>query len=230
MPLLNQHNIVLLNTHFPAWDKLSLSQQQMIIRASKLSVLPAKSPVHSSAMGCSGLLIVKQGALRVYTLSEEGRDITLYRLKTGDICILSASCVLPDISLDIFIETLADSKIIQILPDTFGYVMQNNIYLEAQVYKLATSRLCKITRAMQQMIFIGFDKRLASFLLSEAQDGEVKMTHEQIAKLMGTAREVVTRMLKDFSERGWVELMRGRIKIIDEKSLSRKISSPNAKK
>ena len=229
MSLINQHNIVLLNTHFPAWDKLTLKQQQLIIRASKLSVLPAGSSVHNTAGGCSGLLIVKQGALRVYTLSEEGRDITLYRLKTGDICILSASCVLPDISLDIFIETLADSKIIQILPDTFAYVMQNNIYLEAQVYKRATSRLCKITYAMQQMIFTGFDKRLASFLLSEVQDGEVKMTHEQIAKLMGTAREVVTRMLKDFSKRGWVQLMRGRIKIIDEKSLSRKISSPNAK-
>lgn len=229
MSLINKPNIVLLNTHFPAWDKLTAAQQQQIINASSLSVLPAKSPVHSSAMGCSGFLIVKQGALRVYTLSEEGRDITLYRLKTGDTCILSASCVLPDISLDIFIETLADSKIIQILPDTFAYVMQNNIYLEARVYKLATNRLCKITCAMQQMIFTGFDKRLASFLLSEAQDGEVKMTHEQIAKLMGTAREVVTRMLKDFFERGWVQLMRGRIKILDEKSLSRKISSSNAK-
>ena len=227
MPLLNQHNIVLLNTHFPAWDKLTSAQQQQIIDASTLSFIPAKSPVHCTAAGCSGLLIVKQGALRVYTLSEEGRDITLYRLKTGEICILSVSCVIPSISFDIFIETLTDSKIIQILPDTFARVLHSNIYLEAETYKLATTRLCKVTWAMQQMMFTSFDKRLAAFLLSESADGgdEVKMTHEQIAKLTGSAREVVSRMLKYFSEQGWVHLTRGRVQIIDRAALAQKFSA-----
>lgn len=102
--------------------------------------------------------------------------------------------------------------------------MQENIYLEAITYKLATQRLCTVTWAMQQIIFTSFDKRLAEFLLNESDatnSNEINMTHEQIAKLMGTAREVVTRMLKYFSTENYVHLTRGKVTILDKNALKK---------
>ena len=218
--MLNKNQYELLSSHFPAWDKLTANQQQLIIDNASLLSVKKNSLIQNTSAGCSGILIIKQGTLRVYTLSEQGKEITLYRLNTGDICILSASCVIRDITFDIYIDTLTDCQLIQILPCAFARVMQENIHLEALTYKLATQRLCTVTWAMQQMIFTSFDKRLAEFLLNESRStgsDEINMTHEQIAKLMGTAREVVTRMLKYFSNENYVQLMRGKVKVLNKK-------------
>ena len=222
--MLNKNQHELLSSHFPAWDKLTSRQQQIIIDNSSLLSVKKNSLIQNTSAGCSGILIIKQGTLRIYTLSEQGKEITLYRLNTGDICILSASCVIRDITFDIYIDTLIDCELIQILPCAFSRIMQENIYLEALTYKLATQRLCTVTWAMQQMIFTSFDKRLAEFLLNESHatnSNEINMTHEQIAKLMGTAREVVTRMLKYFSTENYVELTRGKVTILNKKALEK---------
>ena len=222
--MLNKNYYELLSTHFPAWTKLTKTQQQLIINNATLISIDKNSLIQNTQAGCSGILIIKEGTLRVYTLSEQGKEITLYRLNAGDICILSASCVIKDITFDIYIDTLTKCELIQILPCAFSRVMQENIYLEALTYKLATQRLCTVTWAMQQMIFTSFDKRLAEFLLNESHtinSDTINMTHEQIAKLMGTAREVVTRMLKYFSTEGYVELMRGKVKILNKKALEK---------
>lgn len=222
--MLNKNQYELLSSHFPAWDKLTANQQQLIIDNASLLSVKKNSLIQNTSAGCSGILIIKQGTLRVYTLSEQGKEITLYRLNTGDICILSASCVIRDITFNIYIDTLTDCQLIQILPCAFARVMQENIHLEALTYKLATQRLCTVTWAMQQMIFTSFDKRLAEFLLNESRStgsDEINMTHEQIAKLMGTAREVVTRMLKYFSNENYVQLMRGKVKILNKQALEK---------
>ena len=216
--MLNKNQYELLSSHFPAWDKLTANQQQLIIDNASLLSVKKNSLIQNTSAGCSGILIIKQGTLRVYTLSEQGKEITLYRLNTGDICILSASCVIRDITFDIYIDTLTDCQLIQILPCAFARVMQENIHLEALTYKLATQRLCTVTWAMQQMIFTSFDKRLAEFLLNESRStgsDEINMTHEQIAKDLGSAREVVARMLKRFSAEGLVEIRRGSIIVKD---------------
>ncbi|WP_455631619.1 Crp/Fnr family transcriptional regulator [Megamonas sp.] len=222
--MLNKNQYELLSSHFPAWDKLTANQQQLIIDNASLLSVKKNSLIQNTSAGCSGILIIKQGTLRVYTLSEQGKEITLYRLNTGDICILSASCVIRDITFDIYIDTLTDCQLIQILPCAFARVIQENIHLEALTYKLATQRLCTVTWAMQQMIFTSFDKRLAEFLLNESRStgsDEINMTHEQIAKLMGTAREVVTRMLKYFSNENYVQLMRGKVKVLNKQALEK---------
>ena len=222
--MLNKNQYELLSSHFPAWDKLTANQQQLIIDNASLLSVKKNSLIQNTSAGCSGILIIKQGTLRVYTLSEQGKEITLYRLNTGDICILSASCVIRDITFDIYIDTLTDCQLIQILPCAFARVIQENIHLEALTYKLATQRLCTVTWAMQQIIFTSFDKRLAEFLLNESRStgsDEINMTHEQIAKLMGTAREVVTRMLKYFSNENYVQLMRGKVKVLNKQALEK---------
>lgn len=222
--MLNNDDFNLLNTLFPAWQQLTTKQQQIISQNASLIQVKKNNFVHTTKEGCSGILIIKKGQLRVYTLSEQGKDITFYRLNDGDISILSASCVIKDITFDIYIEALTDCELIQILPCAFAMVMNENIYLEAITYKLATKRLCTVTWAMQQMMFTSFDKRLAEFLLNESNttnSNEINMTHEQIAKLMGSAREVVTRMLKYFSTEGYVEITRGKVKIINKQALEK---------
>lgn len=226
--MLTDQDLNLLNTHFPAWSKLNITHQQIIINNSALLKVAKNNFVHTAQEGCSGILIIKKGTARVYTLTEDGKEITFYRLNAGDISVLSASCVIQDITFDIYIDTLTDCEIIQILPCAFAKVMRENIHLEALTYKLATKCLCSITWAMQQMMFTSFDKRLASFLLSESADlksDEILITHEQIAKLIGTAREVVTRMLKYFSTQNYVELTRGKIKILNYTALKNILKS-----
>ena len=165
--MLNKNYYELLSTHFPAWTKLTKTQQQIIIDNATLISIDKNALIQNTQAGCSGVLIIKEGTLRVYTLSEQGKEITLYR---------------KDITFDIYIDTLTKCELIQILPCAFSRVMQENIYLEALTYKLATQRLCTVTWAMQQMIFTSFDRRLAEFLLNESHtinSDTINMTHEQ---------------------------------------------------
>jgi CRP/FNR family transcriptional regulator len=149
--------------------------------------------------------MVKTGSIRIYMTSEDGREITLYRLYEGDTCLLSASCALSQITFDVSIDAVTDCEIMQIDAATFSRVFEENIYVENFAYKIITERFSDVMWAMQQILFMSFDKRLAIFLIDESSktgSDEIKMTHEQISRLMGSAREVVSRMLKYFSSEG----------------------------
>lgn len=178
--------------------------------------------IHCAEEQCIGIVLIRQGAVRVYITSEEGREVTLYRLSVGDICILSASCVLDNIDFDVFVDAETDCELLQINAMTFAQLAAENVYVELFSYKLTTERFSDVMWVMQQILFTRFDKRLAAFLLAETDRNgspEVCMTHEQIARYLGSAREVVSRMLKYFSREGYVTLSRGGILMNDAKSL-----------
>ena len=121
-----------------------------------------------------------------------------------------------------FIDAEEDCEVLSIDARTFRNLSEKNVYVEAYIYKLTTMRFSDVMWAMQQILFMGIDKRLAIFLTDESsknQSDKISLTHEQIARYMGTAREVVSRMLKYFSSEGIVELHRGGITIIDKKRL-----------
>ena len=178
--------------------------------------------IHDAELSCIGLLYVKKGSLRVYMMSEDGREITLYRIQQGEICVLSASCVLNSITFDVHVDTVEDCELIQICSVTLSKLMDENVHVEVFAYKLIAERFSDVMWTMQQILFMSFDRRLAIFLLDEAASSgsdEIHMTHEQIARFMGSAREVVTRMLKYFSSEGLVHLSRGSVKILDRAKL-----------
>ena len=217
---------LLLKSHIDCWDKLSSGQQQTLIDSSRLVHYSSNDFIHASGSECMGILFVKSGSLRIYINSADGREITLYRLNKNDLCLLAATCVLQSITFDIYIDSITDSDILIIAPTAFAQVMKENIYLEAFAYKEATERFADAMWTLQQILFMSFDKRLALFLLNESKNtasDTLHMTHEQIAKLMGSAREVVSRMLKYFSTEGLVHLSRGQIKIIDKPGLNKLI-------
>lgn len=218
----NSADIDVIRSALPFWKNITDVQQEMLLEGASILKYPKNSIVHSAESQCVGMLLVKAGSLRVYMLSEEGREITLYRINKGEVCVLSASCVLKEITFDVYIDAVDDCEVIQISSASISGIMKENIYAEAYAYKMAAERFSDVMWAMQQILFMSFDKRLAIFLLDEvnaSHSDEIKMTHEQIAKLMGSAREVVTRMLKYFSSEGYVELSRGTVKIPDKNKL-----------
>lgn len=207
---------------FPFWKNLSDSEKDALCENAELVVYPKGKTIHRGSEDCKGIMIVKSGQLRTYLMSEDGRDVTLYRLFDGDVCILSASCVLETITFDVFIDAQEDTQVLLINSAVFHKLADNNVHVRCFAYQLATVRFSDVMWAMQQILFMGADKRLAIFLwdeMSKSSDMQIKMTHEQIAKYMGTAREVVTRMLRYFADEGIVELSRGSIRIKDKDKL-----------
>lgn len=203
------------------WDKISESEKEFICSNSTDIVYKKGTTVHDSSE-CSGVIFVQSGCLRVYMMSDEGKAITLYRLYKGDMCMLSASCVLSTITFDVFIDAEEDSECYVINGPAFMKVSNSNPDVKIFSLETAVSRFSDVMWAMQQILFMSLDKRLAVFLLEEASrtgSNFIPLTHEQIAKYIGSAREVVSRMMKYFSNEGIVEATRKGVTIIDKQKL-----------
>lgn len=206
----------------PFWDKLDEQQQNRLLGTAIYTKYNKGEIIHQGDNDCIGVIIVKSGQLRTYMLSEEGKEITLFRPEPSDICILSASCVLNTITFEVHIEADQESEIAIINSFDFKAICDENIYAENFSYRITSERFSDVMWVMEQILFMSMDKRLAVFLLDEiAKTGseEINLTHDQIAKYTGSAREVVSRMLKYFERESIVLLSRGGIKIIDKKKL-----------
>ena len=207
---------------FPIWDKLTPAQQERIRSTSILHSVKGGTMLHSGGPDCLGLLLVKSGQLRAYMLSDEGREVTISRFLEMDMCLFSASCVMSNMLFDVFIEAEKDSEIWVIPACLYQNLMEESLPLANHSHNLITSHLSDVMWLMEQIMWKSFDKRLAKFLLEEiALEGtnSLKITHERIANHLGTAREVVTRMLRYFQSEGMVKLTRGTVDITDEKKL-----------
>ena len=211
-----------LSAYLPFFSKLSPQQRGLLESAVEPMRAQAGTVVHNGSLDCLGLLIIRSGQLRVYTLSSEGREVTLYRLFDRDICLFSASCVMPDIQFEVIVEAEKDTDMWVIPSCLFKDLMEQSAAVANYANQLISSRFSEVMWLMEQIMWKSFDKRLAGFLLEEsALEGSacLKMTHERIANHLGTAREVVTRMLRYFQSEGMVRLSRGEITITDEKAL-----------
>ena len=207
---------------FPIWDKLTPAQQERIRSTSILHSVKGGTMLHSGGPDCLGLLLVKSGQLRAYMLSDEGREVTISRFFEMDMCLFSASCVMSNMLFDVFIEAEKDSEIWVIPACLYQNLMEESLPLANHSHNLITSHLSDVMWLMEQIMWKSFDKRLAKFLLEEiALEGtnSLKITHERIANHLGTAREVVPRMLRYFQSEGMVKLTRGTVDITDEKKL-----------
>ena len=213
--------ISLFRDNFPFWDTLGELDKETFLSSSQHISFKKGTNIHNGNY-CTGIILIRSGSLRLYILSDEGKEITLYRLFPGEMCMLSASCVLNNITFDVFVDAEENSECVVVGGCAYAALAERND--EAKIFALETalSRFSDVMWVMQQILFMSMDKRLAIFLLDEISKNKsdtVSLTHEQIAKYMGSAREVVTRMLKYFSSEGIVELSRGGIKIIDKKKL-----------
>ena len=213
-----------LANYFPIWNKLTPAQQERIASTTILHTVEGGTLLHDGGPDCLGLLLVKSGQLRAYMLSEEGREVTICRFFEMDICLFTAACVMPNMQFDIFIEAEKDSEIWVIPACLYKNLMDESLVLANYAHDLITNHFSELMWLMEQIMWKSIDKRLANFLLEEAAvegTNQLKITHEKIANHMGTAREVVTRMLRYFQSEGMVKLNRGTVDITDRKQLER---------
>ena len=211
-----------LQDFFPVWAQLSAQQRDKLSAGTVAQNVKKGSALHSGSSECTGLLLVREGQLRAYILSDEGREVTLYRLFDRDICLFSASCIMRSIQFEIMIEAEKDTSLWVIPAEIYQGIMAESAPLSNFTNEIMASRFSEVMWLMEQIMWKSFDKRLADFLLEEsALEGSplLKLTHDSIAKHMGTAREVVTRMLRYFQGEGMVKLTRGAVEITDEEAL-----------
>lgn len=206
----------------PFWKLLTDSEKELVRQNAVIRLYKKGTRVYSSERECLGMLFVMQGEMRTYLLSEEGREVTLFRIYPNDLCVLSASCVISQISFDTQMSAQKDTEALMIPPNIMLLLKEKNLSVRCFLYELATKRFSDVMWAMQQILFKRLDQRLALFLMQESQrlgTDTIHMTHEQIAQQISSAREAVARMLKQFSEDGLVELKRGAIRLLDQKGL-----------
>ena len=208
--------------YFPVWNKLESAQQERLLRGLVARNVEKGATLHGGNRDCTGLLVVESGQLRVFLLSDEGREVTLYRLFERDICLLSASCIIHSIQFDVTIMAEKDTRLWVIPTEVYKDVMAASAPLANFTNELIATRFTDVMWLIEQIMWKSLDKRLAAFLLEEAaiDGGDVlKITHEAIANHLGSHREVITRMLRYFQSEGLVGLSRGMVTILDQARL-----------
>lgn len=209
--------------HFPIWDQLTEAQQERLAAAAAPKVFRQGSLVYHGS-DCTGLLLIRTGQLRAYILSDEGREVTIYRLFDRDLCLLSASCMIHSIQFDVAVEAEKDTDAWVIPADVYKRLMTESAPLANYTNEVMASRFSEVMWLVEQILWKSLDKRLAAFLLEEvAVEGaaRLKTTHETIANHLGTHREVITRMLRYFQNEGMVRLSRGAVEVLDPERLRR---------
>ena len=208
--------------YFPIWSKLTDDQRQRITQRVVRREVKKGTLLHDGSNECTGLLLVRTGQLRAYILSDEGREITIYRLFDRDMCLFSASCIMRSIQFDITVEAEKDTELWLIPPDVYQSVMNESAAVANYTNEVMATRFSEVMWLMEQIMWKSLDKRLAAFLAEEsAIEGSetLKLTHETIAKHLGSHREVITRMLRYFQSEGWVKVSRGTVEILDMDAL-----------
>ena len=208
--------------YLPFWNKLTPEQRQRVENVIEFRQIKKDTHIHDSSADCLGLVAVRSGQLRAYILSEDGREITISRLTQYDVSLLSASCVMPDMQFNVMIEAEKDSEFWSIPACLFKNLVDESLAVSNYSRNLLSGNFSELMWLMEQIMWKSFDKRLAAFLLEEVRLEEsdtLRITHEKIANHMGTAREVVTRMLRYFQNEGMVRLTRGTIEITDRDKL-----------
>ncbi|MBQ1817803.1 MAG: Crp/Fnr family transcriptional regulator [Clostridia bacterium] len=206
----------------PFWEHLDAGERAFALRNTGLRRAAKGSLIYSRDCACVGLVYVVSGAVRVYSLSPEGREITLLRLGEGEPCVLSAACVVDRISFDTHMETETDSVLLVLNAEAFRTITDGNIYARCFMYEQAAQSFSTVMRTMESILFDRFDSRLAGFLLEEAErtgSNALRLTQSMVAEKVNSAREVVARQLKSFAKQGFVKTERGIITVADAEGL-----------
>lgn len=208
-------------SHFPALAAIR-DEAWLKVRNDALSVsLPAGETVFREGDRCSNFFLVLQGAVRVQKLSESGREIVLYRVEAGQSCILTTACMLGGSNYNA--EACTESEVAAVvLPfAAFRHALDGSHGFREFVFSAYAERITELLMLIDAISFGRIDQRLAAYLLQHANGaGMLQLTHQELARELGTAREVVSRMLKEFERRGMVELARGRITLQDRAALA----------
>lgn len=209
-------------TYFPIWDQLQPHQQRRLLASLTNQAVERGTPLRGGSTDCTGVLLIRTGQLRAFVYSEEGREITIYRLFEGDLCLFCAPCLIRSIQFDVTIQAEKDTEFWSIPSGVYQQLMSESTAVSNYTNELVASRFSEVMSRMEQFMWKSMDKRVAAFLLQEAAiEGtcELRITHETIANHLGSHREVITRTLREFQSAGLVKLSRGKVAILDKEKL-----------
>ena len=207
---------------FPFWDNLKKEEKKELQTYSYLRHFDAGSIIHTQDSECLGVVKVLSGDVRIYMVSEEGKEVTLYHVGSEEVDVLSASCVVNQITFDTQMIAKEESDLLIIPVTILSKYKEENIYIRSFIYEILADRFSDVMWTMQQILFLKIDQRIASYLLDTANKTkslELHMTHEQITEEINSAREVVARMMKHFQEDQILSMKRGVITIKNKDQL-----------
>ena len=214
----------LLRNAFPFWESLTEQQKTELCRNTLKSHCEKKTQLHFGGGECAGVQIFGSGRVRVFITSPGGGDITLFRLIGGDVSILSAACMLNGMDIELDMEMETDCTIYTIPKKVYRRLYDESAVVKDYTMEMISEKFSDIMWLLNQFLFSNVASRIAGALLEHrALEGgdELSLTHETIAKDAGTAREVVTRILKQFQSDGLVKLGRGKVIIVDPERLGK---------
>lgn len=220
-----------LHDYFPFWSGLGEEQRRLLEGSAQMRRYKKGGAIHNGADDCIGLLLVIVGQIRVYTISDEGKEITLYRLFERDMCLFSASCIIQSIQFDVFVSAELDCEVCIIPPQLYRSLMESSAAVSNYTNELMASHFSEVMWLMDKLLSKKLDSRLAAFLIEErglAASDTLSITHEQIANHLGSLREVISRLLKYLEADGMLSLGRGSITLTDIGRL-RELARPSMK-
>ncbi len=209
-------------TAFPFIKKFSESEKEKFFANIQIREFNKGEYVHTGDGKCTGVIAVNKGRLRTYILSPEGKEVTLFRLLSADVCILTASCMMKNIAFDVHVQAEEDCSLLVINPEYFEELALARPEVEKFKNDIIAMRFSEVMWLIEQIMFMKMDQRVANFLVEMVNimgKNEIDMSHQEIADNLGTAREVVSRILKYFENEGIVSISRKVIKILNLKKL-----------
>ncbi len=209
---------------FPFWDDLTEGQRKNIQDNTVKNFCPKKTRLHFGGGECAGVQIIDEGRVRVFITSPGGGDITLFRLLAGDVSILSAACMLNGMDVELDMEMETDCVIYTIPKQIYRKLYDESSAVKEYTMEMISEKFSDIMWLFNQFVFSNVASRIAGALLEHraiAGEDVLDLTHEVLARDAGTAREVVTRILKQFQSDGLVKLTRGKVEVLDAAGLGR---------
>lgn len=206
---------------FPAFDALRPADRELLRTRGAVRALPAGAVYLREGDTCAGMALVLAGRLRV-SKSSEGREITLYHIEAGETCILSASCVLAPASYPALATVVEDVTALLIPADLFRQLVATYEPVRSFVFAHFGDRLATVMALVEEVAFARVDRRVATWLAREAEmrgTAVIPVSHEEIARQLGTARVVVSRVMEGFADRRWITQGRRRVEVLDARAL-----------
>ena len=209
-------------TNFPGLQSLEKEAKVILEGAAQDALVPAGTLVFTSGAVCENYLLVIDGSVRVQMVSENGREIVLYRVENGQTCIMTTTCLMSHENYTAEAVTETDVNAVIVPAETFHKLIDCSHVFRTFVFSSYSTRLADLLMLVDEVAFHRIDVRLAKFLSERMDDRhQLKTTHQELAVELGSAREVISRQLKDFENRGWVKLSRGQVEVTNLKALEK---------
>ena len=211
------------------WPHLTAPERERVERSIRAVTYEAGQMIWSGESDCLGVLMIRSGVVRLFLSSADGREATIARLAGGEVCALTAACVLRTTQFNIRVQAEGRVEGLVLPALCLSGLVEENPYVENFIYRGATQLFAQVMEAVEQLLFCSLEQRLAVFLLDEGArlgTDTLRVTQEQMAQAIGSAREAVTRTLKKLVAAGAVELFRGGVRLTDRKALYRLVSRP----